>query len=219
MTKTSEPVNVLVTDFDGTMTQEDFYRVAMRHLLPPGTPTYFDEYRAGEITHFEAMRRIFEGIKQPEEEVLELLDEMQLDPKLGEAVDRLHEANWRVVVVSAGCGWYIDKLLSRAGVDIDVHVSPGRFEPGRGLVMELPTESPYFSPTHGIDKVAAVRAAQELGGRVAFAGNSDGDLPAARLVDDDLRFAREELPELLEREGLPYHRFERWSEIVDVLLG
>lgn len=211
--------NVLVTDFDGTLTQVDFYRVVMQRLLPPGSPTYWEEFRAGEITHFDALKRIFAAIEHTEAEVVELLEQMQLDPDLRTTVQRLEAADWQVVVVSAGCRWYIDQLLTTAGVAIDIHASPGRFVPGQGLVMELPHESPYFSPTHGIDKAAAVQAAQQRAKRVAFAGNSESDLEAARLVPGHLRFAREDLPRLLDREGLQYQRFERWSEIASVLLA
>ena len=50
---------VLVTDFDGTLTRRDFYRLVIDELLPPGTPDFWAEYLAGEITHFEAIRKTF----------------------------------------------------------------------------------------------------------------------------------------------------------------
>ena len=48
---------VLVTDFDGTMTKNDFYNLVVSDLLPNETPDYWVEYREGQITHFEALRR------------------------------------------------------------------------------------------------------------------------------------------------------------------
>ena len=33
------PRALLVTDFDGTMTRHDFYKLAAESLLPPGCPT------------------------------------------------------------------------------------------------------------------------------------------------------------------------------------
>jgi 2-hydroxy-3-keto-5-methylthiopentenyl-1-phosphate phosphatase len=85
--------------------------------------------------------------------------------------------------------------------------------------MELPLSSPYFSPTHGIDKAAVVRAAQRSGQRVAFAGDGYPDLPAARLAVPELRFATSSLALALEQEGLPFRRFDRWSEVAQALLG
>jgi 2-hydroxy-3-keto-5-methylthiopentenyl-1-phosphate phosphatase len=83
--------------------------------------------------------------------------------------------------------------------------------------MELPTTSPFFSPTVGIDKAAVVRAGIAQGRRVAFAGDGYPDADAARLVSAEFRFARGDLAGLLAREGLRFRRFERWSEIAEWL--
>jgi len=55
--------SVLVSDFDGTMTRHDFYKLAIESLLPPDTPDYWAEYRTGAITHFEALRLYFAAIR------------------------------------------------------------------------------------------------------------------------------------------------------------
>ncbi len=124
-----------------------------------------------------------------------------------------------MVVTSAGCDWYIRILLDQAGVSLPVWSNPGRFEEGKGLLMELPRGSRYFSPTLGVDKAAVVRDGMASGRRVAFAGDGFPDADAARLVPSELRFARGDLAHLLSREGLAFHRFERWSEIAPVLCG
>ena len=60
---TAHPYAVLVSDFDGTMTGHDFYKLVIESLLPPDTPDYWAMYRAGTITHFEALRRYFAAIR------------------------------------------------------------------------------------------------------------------------------------------------------------
>jgi 2,3-diketo-5-methylthio-1-phosphopentane phosphatase len=210
---------VLVTDFDGTLTRNDFYRLTVAELLPAGVPDYWTEYRAGRITHFEALAGYFAHIDKSEAEVLAAVDEMGLSPGLADDVDRLARAGWRVVVASAGCEWYIHRLLSAAGVAVEVHANRGRFEPGRGLRMELPTGSPFFSPTHGIDKAAVVRTALTAGSPVAFAGDGYPDEPAARLVPPAWRFARADLAEALTAAGEPFRPFDAWSEVAAALVG
>ena len=71
--QSSMPSKVLVSDFDGTMTQHDFYKLAIELLMPPETPDYWVEYRAGTITHFEALRRYFAAIRATDEEVLAVM--------------------------------------------------------------------------------------------------------------------------------------------------
>lgn len=210
---------VLVTDFDGTLTRRDFYELVRRELVPRGTPNYWEQYRAGAITHFEALAGYFASIAADERAVLALVDRMEIEPRLQSAVAELQAAGWKVVVASAGCRWYIDRLLASRGVQLELHANPGQFHTGRGLVMQLPASSPYFSPTHGIDKAAVVRHSLARAKLVAFAGDGFPDLDAAKLVPASLRFARGDLAEALTREGLPFHPFQRWSEVAQRLLA
>src|SRR3954453_23024790 len=144
---------------------------------------------------------------------------MKLEPDLPRSLERLRAAGWDVVVTSAGCAWYIEILLDEAGVDLPVWSNPGRFEDGRGLLMELPPEGPFFSRNLGVDKAAVVRQAIAAGRRVAFAGDGFPDIDAARLVSDDLRFAHGDLARALEAEGLRFRPYGAWSEIADCLCG
>lgn len=213
------PAKVLVSDFDGTMTRHDFYKLAVESLVPPGTPDHWTEYRTGAITHFEALRRYFATIRKTETEVLSVVDRMELDPMLPAAMRALRVAGWEVVVTSAGCDWYIRRLLAAAGVEIEVHSNPGRFEEGKGLLMEMPLGSPYLSQMLGVDKAQVVRGYLDAGRPVAFAGDGFPDAEAARLVPGEFRFARGDLADVLERERLEFHPFETWSDIARVLVG
>ncbi len=209
---------VLISDFDGTMTQSDFYQLAIEFLLPAETPDYWADYRAGRITHFEALRRYFAAIRATDEEVLAVVRKMNLDCGLAVAVRNLRLAGWQVVVASAGCDWYIRRLLADAGVSVEVHSNPGHLQAGQGLQMEMPTGSPYVSATLGINKTAIVQHFLADGATVEFAGDGCPDADPARLVPQDLRFARGDLAKLLAAEGLTFHRFEAWCDIARVLL-
>jgi len=204
---------VVVSDFDGTMTHRDFFKLAIRQLLPPDGPNFWREYRAGQITHFEALRRYFAEIRATEAQVLAVVDQMELDPDLPQAVAELRRAGWQVVVTSAGCDWYIHRLLAQAGVKLEVHSNPGRFVPGLGLQMEMPVGSPFLSPTFGVDKARIVQHHMEQGRTVAFAGDGFPDEEAALLVPGRLRFARSDLADVLKQKGEPFQPFDSWSQI------
>lgn len=216
----SEPPDrhsLLVSDFDGTMTRHDFYMLAARSLLPTDMPDYWAQYRAGQLTHFEALRAIFASIRADLDTVRAVVDQMELDRDLPRSLSQLRRSGWDVVVTSAGCDWYIRILLDKAGVALPVWSNPGRFEECRGLLMELPGGTPYFSPSLGVDKAAVVREGIASGRRVAFAGDGYPDADAARLVPAELRFARGDLANVLSEERLAFHHYERWSEIALVL--
>ncbi len=208
---------ILVSDFDGTMTRRDFFAIVVERLLPAEMPDYWGDYLAGRITHFEALRGIFGSAEGGESALLDAVASMDLDPDLKGEVEALWLGGWRVVVASAGCEWYIRKLLADASVEVEVHANPGRVEDGR-LAMELPIGSEFYSRETGVDKIGVVRAAMAGGGTVAFAGDGRPDLAPALLVPATLRFARGVLAEELTRRGEGFRPFERWSEVSRALL-
>lgn len=215
---------LLVTDFDGTLTDRDFYRLVVDRLVPADLPDHWAAYRAGRSTHFDALAAIFASIEATDERaLLDVARDMGLQPDLASHVGRLQTAGWEVIVVSAGCGWYIERLLADAGltpgVDLEVHANPGVFVPGEGLRMRRPDDPRFRSHELGVDKAAVVRAALQRTPVVAFAGDGYPDLEAAGLVDPARRYARGDLAAALTAEGSPYRPFARWSAVVDELVG
>jgi 2,3-diketo-5-methylthio-1-phosphopentane phosphatase len=210
---------IFVSDYDGTITDKDFYALVAERYAPADTPDYFAQYREGRITHFEAMAAYFAFVPVEEQQIEELLEASQPDPDLGASVASLRRAGWELLVVSAGSSWYIERVLRRAGVAASVYSNPGRLENGRGLVLEEPdTSSPYHSASIGIDKSAVVRHALQDAETVAFAGDGLPDLQPALLVRPELRFARRALADELQQRGEAFRQFSRWTDIVRELV-
>lgn len=212
------PQHILVTDFDGTMTKFDFFTLARRDLPSAADHDHWADYVDGRITHFEALKRIFASIRTDWAGVEGVLERMELDPELPAAVKRLQAAGWDIMVASAGCEWYIRRLLDKADVQLDVYANPGVFAPETGLTLSLPVDSPYFLHETGIDKSAIVRAALKRDPQAVFAGDGRPDLTPSNLVLPSRRFACGWLAQHLEKTGAAYHPFETWSQIADQLL-
>jgi 2,3-diketo-5-methylthio-1-phosphopentane phosphatase len=213
------PNAVLVSDFDGTMTENDFYKLVAERLLPPDALSPWQDYRAGRITHFTALQRIFGRIRATPEELDTLVEDMRPDPGLAASVARLRHAGWEVIVASAGCDWYIRKVLARAGVEVAVYSNPGVHVLPEGSLRMEPPDSPFTCLETGVDKAAIVRFHRESGAVVAFAGDGYADLPAALETPATMRFARADLAEALDARGEKYRSFTAWSEIADALLA
>lgn len=213
--------NVLVTDFDGTMTAVDFFDVILEVVPTDTMPDYWGECVAGRLTHVEALHGIFQHAPRDLAVLEALLPKTQLDPRTRESVRRLREHGWDVVVVSAGSQWYIDRILAPLANEVRIIANPGGFTPEAGLSMTWPPrEVPWYSSHFGVDKAAIIREFHKRGARrIAFAGDGRPDLAAARLVDAENLFARTWLAEMLSQEGLGYRRFEKWSEIAETLLS
>lgn len=211
---------LLITDFDGTLARQDFYQLVFAHLLPANVPNYWQDYLQKKLTHFEVLKSYFAEIRCNENEVNQLLQKMELEPELPSLLQQLHEQGWEVVIASAGCAWYIRKLLSHLGQLPPIHANPGRFVEGQGLLMSLPYGMPFFCPVNGIDKSAIVKAGINKAGQagVAYAGDGLTDVVPSLLVNENYRFARGDLARVLDEKKQGYHSFERWREIVSHLL-
>lgn len=209
---------ILVTDFDGTLARPDFYQLVHERLVPSTTPDYWSAYRRGELTHFEALQSYFRAAGGGEAALLEICQSMRLPVELDRWLERLNHAGWQTVVVSAGCRWYIDRLLAAYGARLPLLANPGDIDSSGHLQMMLPAASPFSNLTTGVDKAGFVRHLLAEGRRVAFAGDGYPDQPAAVLVPDELRFARADLASCLDDLRLPYHRFDQWEEIAQYLL-
>src|SRR5690349_5998633 len=127
--------SLLVTDFDGTMTEVEFYQLALDRYTPTETQYVWERYLRKELTVFETLQGIFSAIKATPAELTAALEDLQFDPGAADAIARLRAAGWDVVVTSAGCAWYIERVLKKAGIEATVHANPGEFAESGGLEM------------------------------------------------------------------------------------
>ncbi|HYI97887.1 MAG TPA: HAD-IB family phosphatase [Bryobacteraceae bacterium] len=209
--------SVLVSDFDGTITQKDFYALIADRYMTGDPYDAWRRYRAGEISHFDAMQSFFSHAPEHPVTLNHLLDDVDPDPRLAEAAKQLEVNGWDLTIVSAGSSWYIDRILARFGVHAVVHANPGEIKQGQGLVLEAPTRSRFFCPDVGISKKAVVLDAISRYAAVAFAGDGPPDVAPSLLVPPEFRFARGYLAEELARRGENFHPYTTWAEIVDYL--
>lgn len=205
-----------VTDFDGTLTRQDFYNLFLEQLYPADAPDQWAAFCAGTITHFECLRNIYAHVPYGEANLRRFLNQIELPPNFAKLIDQLRSSGWNVVIASAGSRWYIEQLLARENVSLPVHANHGRIVDDR-LIMELPSESPFFHPFAGIDKAAVVRSFIDSGHEVAFAGDGITDLPPALQVAPQRRFATGYLAQRLKQQGEAFHHFDTWTEIVEIL--
>lgn len=206
---------LLVSDFDGTVTEKDFFERALAHLHAEAMPDYWEDYLVGRRSHFEALRGIFSHLRGGEEQILAIARETRFDPTFRESIEKLRSAEWDVVIASAGCDWYIDRLLREHGIQVTIVSNPGRIAEDGSLEMVSPRDSPFFSPETGIDKSAVVRWALDQFETVAFVGDGRPDEVPARQVAPACRFARGWLAGRFTSDGTPFQPFTQWSDIAE----
>ncbi len=213
----TQRARTFVTDFDGTLTRLDFYNLFLEQLYPADAPDQWAAFSSGKITHFECLRNIYAYVPLGEAGLIRFLEQIELPKNFPLLLAQLNAKGWNVVIASAGSIWYIQRLLAREGVSLPVHTNGGRIVDDR-LIMELPTDSPFYHPHAGIDKAAVVKSFLDQGHEVAFAGDGITDIPPALLVPPQFRFATGYLAQRLREHGETFHQFNSWSEIVTHLV-
>jgi len=208
----------LITDFDGTFVRRDFFDLILERHDPPGARAGWQRFLDGEITLSAGLDAVFSALHTDAAGAEALVDALDPAPGTAAAVRRLQRAGWEVVIASAGCAWYIERLLARLDLSLTVHASPGTFAPTTGLVMTPDPAGPFFHPALGIDKPAVTRAALSRDPVVAYAGDSANDRPGALLAPPERRFVTGRLARALQREGIPHTPFTVWPEIAAALL-
>lgn len=204
--------SALITDFDGTITEHDFFELIEQRYMPADHPDFFAEYRAGRISHAAAMQGFFEFAPDDDENLEQLMRDTEPDEGLAAAIGDLDSGGWDVIVVSAGSSWYIDRIFAKLGIaNVEVISHEGRIVKGRGLQLD--------DLTRTIDKAGVVRKALGTYHRVAFAGDGPPDLRPALLVQPELRFARRFLAEELTRLGQGFRPFHRWTDVSAAVLA
>lgn len=100
-----------VSDFDGTITGDDFFAYASEAFFDEKSLTPWRRFKKGEITHFEALKEMFEKIRVSCGEFNAFMDKIPVDGGFAEGARICREKNMPVYICSAGCDYYINYLI------------------------------------------------------------------------------------------------------------
>jgi 2,3-diketo-5-methylthio-1-phosphopentane phosphatase len=202
-----------VSDFDGTMTDRDFYQIIMERFLAHDkhAKARYEDWRRGEIGVYQFLSDLFMRIDCDENELLAAVDAIPFDDHVQKVIDKVQRVHGDFYILSAGTGYYIQKILDKVGIK-GVHlISNAGYYTSRHLRIEADTKGPYYSPELGIDKLKAVRDLKTRYETVYYAGDGEPDLRAAQHAD--VVFARGELKDLLKER---HHDFVPFTHFLDI---
>ena len=112
----------LVSDFDGTISDDDFFNYVSRRWLGEKALDPWREYTEGKKTHFEALREIFASLRVEQPAFDDFIREIKIDPGFFTVADYCRRRDIPVYVCSAGCDYYIDKLAGKEMADCRVRL-------------------------------------------------------------------------------------------------
>lgn len=205
-----------VSDFDGTLTERDFYHIIMDKYLKTWAWDYYTEWRKSKKINVEFLNRIFGSMDRSEKEIMEDILEIPLDPYAVDFIKKVQYSGGDFYILSAGTSYYINRLLKHCSINNVTVISMEGVYKERGIQIIPDPESEFFSDVWGINKEKVILSLKEKYSKVYFAGDSEPDMRAA--IAADYAFAAKELQELLRKEDIPFLPFSKFSQVEKYML-
>jgi 2-hydroxy-3-keto-5-methylthiopentenyl-1-phosphate phosphatase len=210
-------VGCILVDFDGTACAVDVTGELCERFAAKGWEALDQAVRRGELTLREAIATQTTMLRADRVEMLRfVLAEFALDPTFVRLARCAQAACLTVSIVSDGFGFYIQPMLTAAGLaGVPVranHVS----ETDTGLRLQHPWKHAECVGC-GTCKMRAVLESRSNTGPVAFVGDGESDRHAA--VYADVVFAKRRLAELCGLLGIPFLPWHDFGDVYRALHG
>lgn len=205
-----------VSDFDGTLTDRDFYHIVIDKYLKDWGWVYYDEWRKTKKINVEFLNKILGAMDRSEEEIMQDILEIPLDSYAIDFIKKVESCSGDFYILSAGTSYYIKKLLAHFNINNVTVVSMEGVYKNRGIEIIPDRQSEFYSDVWGVDKAKFILTLKQKYPKVYFAGDSEPDIGAAKA--SDCAFARNTLQELLSLEHIPFVPFINFNEVENYMV-
>lgn len=201
-----------ISDFDGTITEKDFYWILLDDYIGQKGIDYYTEWKKTGKIGTEFLNKVFTWHTFTEEERIEALNKVKMDENLENLEKLVVDKGGDFHICSAGFKYYIDIALKKRNLShLHVITNEGSFRDNT-FVMEPDNSSPFYSKVYGVNKEIVALYYKERCQKLYFAGDSEPDYWAARHAD--VIFAKHELARILDEEKIEYYLYEDFSDII-----
>lgn len=204
----------VVSDFDGTISDDDFFYYITEQYLTPADMEPWRQYLAGCKTHFEALREIFAKLRVDEKQLHKFICRIHIDKTFADTAALCLEQSLPLYICSAGCDYYINLLIGNwiKEYKIKLVTNHAVYNEQNGLQMTPPDKnSLYYDAEIGVSKPRVVEILQQLGYFVVYCGDGIPDLGAAQIADKV--FARKILLEKCRNAGIAAEEFVCFNQV------
>lgn len=199
-----------VSDFDGTISKQDFYWLVIEKYFPEGQELY-KKWKAGELLDIDFLKEVFLSIHQDEEKIINDIVSIAIDDYVPTFFKNVQNNNGDVYILSAGTDYYIHHLLKDYNIkNVKVLSNPGFFHE-KNVHLNIDENHRHYSKRYGIDKSKVIEDLKKEYENVYFIGDSEPDSHPA--VYADITFAKDALQEILEEKGVSFVPVETFKEV------
>lgn len=204
-----------VSDFDGTISKQDFYIVMMEKYFPEGRELY-KKWKAGDIKDIDFLATVFKSINQEEERIIEDTLSIPIDEYVPDFIKKVQAGGADFYILSAGTDYYIYHILEKYGVrGVKVFSNEGHYRE-KNVHMNIDKNQWHYSERYGINKSKVIQKLKQEYETVYFIGDSEPDSHPAQYAD--VTFAKNGLQDLLRERKVPFIPVDTFKEVEEYLL-
>jgi 2,3-diketo-5-methylthio-1-phosphopentane phosphatase len=197
----------IICDFDGTITRQDTTDLVLERLADRRWALLQDAWLAGKLSGADCMTGQIALVGGSQADLDAVLDSVQLDPGFAAFVAWCEAMNFPVSIVSDGVDRFIDRILTRAGLD-QVTATANRLEGQPGAWrLELPWREAGCSAGSGVCKCAVSAG----GPPMVYIGDGRSDFCVSAKAD--ILFAKGALADHCAALGRSYYPFDTFHDV------
>lgn len=203
---------LFITDFDGTVTAQDFFIQVLYRYKPK--KAFLKSSERG----FSLLSEIFNNLNLTETEILNEIKHVAFDFSFFDFVKFIKEKGGEVLVLSAGARYYVENKLKMENLYDDVQIIANDSfynEKDGGIKLIRNENNRYYDEVFGINKLKIVEFYRDKFKTLAYAGDSYVDFDACRLCD--YKFSKGNLSRILNTFHLEHFNFNNFSEVKEFL--
>ena len=214
----TRPRAAVFCDFDGTVTERDVGYNLFHHFSGGRNDALLPDWKAGRMSTRDCLLTEAKMVHAPSDEILSFIDRFSIDPSFPRFVTTCRDDGVPVVVLSEGMDFYIKRILARNNLaDLDVMSNMGFLE-GDTIRIEFPYRTKTCEGC-GNCKAQRIKEYRERAGtaeRIVFVG--DGYSDACGANEADVVFAKKDLQQYCQDEGISYNTFRDFDDVTEQLV-
>jgi 2,3-diketo-5-methylthio-1-phosphopentane phosphatase len=202
-------------DFDATVTVNDVWDVLFRNF---GTPAAFSVWQKFNVEEYTAAQCIAEACKTvsgADRAKMQMLFEAEpLRNGFPEFYQYCKDEALPLIIVSDGFSCYIRPILAKNAIETRFYANTIEVNEGGGLSVEF-THGRESCRHCGACKCAAIDETSDENDTIVYIGDGYSDVCPVKIAD--IVFARDMLCRMCERDGVPYHPFQDFFQVMSIL--
>ena len=204
---------VIVSDFDGTITQKDSLYHFFSEFASEKWLEVEQDWVDGKIGSTDCLEREFELVPYLNEELIDAYtDTIKIDPYFREFNELRKTKGLDFIVVSDGVDYFINRILQKNGIkDIKIISNHGEFI-GDKFRLTFPHAASNCARKAGTCKCSVINDLKKLYKKIAYIGDGFSDLCCANKVN--ILFAKSHLLAYCKENNISYIEYENFKGVI-----